>query len=76
VAAAEGKRTTLEQWCGTSSFPELELAGEHQGEHLRAALLSICLSYNLLCSRANEPDTSEPGLTIITTLAYLTEVYT
>ena len=62
VAAVEGKRTTLEQWCGTSCFPELELAGVHQGEKLRVALLSICLSYNSLFSWANAPDTSHPGL--------------
>ena len=62
VAAVEAKRTTLEQCCGTSRFPELELAGEHEGEKLRAALLSICLSYNSLLSWANEPDTSQPGL--------------
>ena len=62
VAAVEGKRTTLEQCCVTSRFPELELAGEHEGEHLRAALLSICSSYNSLFSRANEPDTSQLGL--------------
>ena len=43
-------------------FPEVKLKDETRTNRVRAVLLSICLSYNSLFSRANEPDTSQPGL--------------